>query len=239
MRQQLLRHARRAVHHQMRVGDALVDFLDAVDRQDVAGGLARELVGAVAGADGDRQRVELGALDEVGGLLGVGQQLLARHRRFGAVAVFLVALHGLQRAQAAQLAFDRDAERVRHVDHLARHVDVVVVAGDGLAVGLQRAVHHHRAEAEVDRALADVGALAVVLVHHQRDVRIALDGGLDQVLDESLAGVLAGARAGLQDHRRADLVGGRHDGLHLLQVVDVESRDAVAVFGGMVEQLAH
>jgi hypothetical protein len=36
----------------------------------------------------------------------------------------------------------------------------------------------------------------------------SLDGGLDQVLDEGLAGVLAGAGAGLQDDRRADLGGG-------------------------------
>jgi hypothetical protein len=142
-------------------------------------------------------------------------------------------------AQAAQLALDRHAQLVGHVDHLARHVHVVVVAGDGLAVGLQRAVHHHRAEAQVDGALADVGVLAVVLVHDQRDVRVHLDGGLDQVLDEGLAGVLAGAGAGLQDHRRAGFLGGLHDGLDLFQVVDVEGRNAVAVFGGVVQQLAH
>ena len=237
--QQLLRHAGRAVHHQVRVRDAAVDLLDAVDRQDVTGGLAGELVGAVAGADGDRQRVELRLPDEVGGLLRVGQQLLARHRRLGAVAVLLVAAHGLQRAQAAELALDGDAQRVRHVDHLAGDVDVVVVAGDGLAVGLQAAVHHHRAEAEVDRALAHRRALAVVLVHDQRHLGPGLERGLDQVLDEGLAGVLAGAGAGLQDDRRADLGGGGHDRLHLLQVVDVEGRDAVAVFGGVVQQLAH
>jgi hypothetical protein len=33
--------------------------------------------------------------------------------------------------------------------------------------------------------------------------------------------------------------GGFHDGLDLFQVVDVEGRQAVAVFGGVVEQLAH
>ena len=84
------------MHHQVRVRDALVDLLDALDRQDVAGRLARELVGAVAGADRDRQRVELRLLDEVGGLVGIGQQLVARHRRLGAVAVLLVALHRLE-----------------------------------------------------------------------------------------------------------------------------------------------
>ena len=59
------------------------------------------------------------------------------------------------------------------------------------------------------------------------------------MLDEGLAGVLAGAGAGLQDDRRADLVGRGHDRLHLLEVVDVEGGDAVAVLGGVVEQLAH
>jgi hypothetical protein len=86
---------------------------------------------------------------------------------------------------------------------------------------------------------ADLGAGAVVLVHDQRDVRVHLGGGLDQVLDEGLAGVLAGPGAGLQDHRRAGLVGGGHHGLDLLQVVDVEGRNAVAVCGCMVEQFAH
>ncbi|GAB1383278.1 hypothetical protein MASR1M50_15980 [Burkholderiales bacterium] len=79
----------------------------------------------------------------------------------------------------------------------------------------------------------------MVLVHHQRDVGVSLGGGLDQVLDEVLARVLARAGAGLQDDRRAHFVGGGHDGLHLLQVVDVEGGDAVAVFSGVVEQLAH
>ena len=37
---------------------------------------------------------------------------------------------------------------------------------------------------------ADAGRLAVVLVHDDRDVRIGLDRGLDQVPQERLAGVL-------------------------------------------------
>jgi len=153
--------------------------------------------------------------------------------------VLLVALHGLERAQAAELAFHGDAQLVRHLDHLAGDVDVVVVAGDGLAVGLERAVHHHRREAQLDRTGADVGALPVVLVHHQRDLGIGFQRGLDEVLDEGLAGVLAGAGAGLQDDRRTGLLGRFHDGLHLLEVVDVEGRDAIAVVGGMVQQFAH
>ena len=59
------------MHHEVRARDAGVYLLDAADGQDVAGGLAAELVGAVAGADGDGERVHAGVAHEVGGLLGV------------------------------------------------------------------------------------------------------------------------------------------------------------------------
>ncbi len=79
----------------------------------------------------------------------------------------------------------------------------------------------------------------MVLVHDQRHLRVGFYGGLNQVLDEGFAGVFASACAGLQDHRRTDFGRRLHHSLHLLQVVDVEGRDAVAVFGGVVQQLAH
>jgi len=87
--------------------------------------------------------------------------------------------------------------------------------------------------------LADFGRLAVILVHHDGDVRIGFHRGLDQVLQEAFARVLACTGRGLHDHRAVGLRSGFHDGLNLFQVVDVESRNAVAVLGGMVEQLAH
>jgi hypothetical protein len=193
----------------------------------------------VAGADGNGQGVELGGLDEGGGFFRVGQHLAVVELAGRADAVFLARVAGFQVAQAAQLALNRHADLVRHLDHLAGRLDVVVEARRRLAVFHQRAVHHHRAEAEVDGAGADLGAGAVVLVHHQRDVREGLAGRLDEVLDEGLAGVFAGAGAGLQDHRGANLVGSSHHGLHLFEVVDVEGRDAIAVFGSVVQQLAH
>jgi len=120
-----------------------------------------------------------------------------------------------------------------------RHVDVVVVARDRLAVGLQRAVHHHAREAEPHGLQADLGRLAVVLVHHDRNFRIALDRGLDQVAKERLAGVLTRPGRRLHDDGAVGLGGGRHDRLDLLEVVDVERRQSVTVLGGVIEQLAH
>ncbi len=42
------------VHHQVGVWNASVDLFDARDRQNVASWFAREFVGAMAGADGNR-----------------------------------------------------------------------------------------------------------------------------------------------------------------------------------------
>jgi hypothetical protein len=54
-------------------------------------------------------------------------------------------------------------------------------------------------------------------------VRIGFDGGEDQVLAGRLAGVLAGAGRGLHDDRGVDFsAAASHDGLHLLEIVDVE-----------------
>ena len=79
----------------------------------------------------------------------------------------------------------------------------------------------------------------MVLVHDQRNMGVGLASGLDQVLDEGLTRVFAGASTGLQNDRGADGIGRGHDSLHLLQVVDVKSRNAVALDCCMVQQLAH
>ncbi len=214
-RQQILGHAAGAMHDQMGVGNTAVDFFDALNGQYVAGGLTAEFVCAVAGANGNGQRVHLGLLDEVGRLLGVGQQLLAGHGGVGAVAIFFVALHGFQRAQATQLAFDGNTAHMSHLNHLLGHVQVVFIAGNGFAVGFKAAVHHDRAEAQINGALANAGVLTVVLVHHQRNLGVGLYRGGNQVLDEGFARVLACARTGLKNHRSARFFGGFHDRLDL------------------------
>ena len=82
------------MHYQMRIGNAAVDFHDAVDRQNIARRFTREFVSTMAGANRNRQGIELGAFDKVCGLFRVRLQLFARHGGVGAVSVFFVALHG-------------------------------------------------------------------------------------------------------------------------------------------------
>ena len=170
---QFLRHAARAVHHQVAVREPAVDLLDPVHRQHVAVGLAGELVGPVAGADGHGQGIDTRLGDEPLGLVGIGQQLVVGELAVGAVAVLLSRPSPrLERAEAAQLAFDRHALRrgpASTTSLVTSHV--VVEVGRRLAVFLERAVHHHAGEAVVDRALAGGRAVAVVLVHRDRDVR--------------------------------------------------------------------
>ena len=79
----------------------------------------------------------------------------------------------------------------------------------------------------------------MVLVHCHRKMREALDCGLDQVLQEDLACVFTGAGRRLHDDGGIDLVCRLHDRLHLLEVVDVERRHSVAIFGRVIQQLTH
>ena len=184
----------------------------------------------MAGADGDGQRVHAGALGKLDCLVGIGDVLEARAAR--AVAVFHAAQH-------ADLAFDGDAALVRVVDHAARHFDVFFESRRRLAVFLERAVHHHRGVAERDGALAGLKAVAVILVHGDGNVGIQLGGGLNQLEEVEVLGKGARAAAGLDDDRRLGLLGGHHDGLNLLHIVDVERADAVSALGSLVEELPH
>ena len=206
-------------------------------RQDVAGRLARELVGAVRGAHGDGERVDLGLAHELHRLVGVGEQLVMAELALGAVAVFLVARAGLERAEHAEFAFDRHAAEMRHVGDLLGDADVVGPVGRGLAVGLQRAVHHHRGEVGLHRGDAGRRAVAVVEMHADRNLRIHFGQRVHHVAQHDVVGVGARAARGLDDDRRVEGARRRADRQRLLHVVDVERRHAVVVFGGVIEQL--
>ena len=190
----------------------------------------------MAGADSDRQRVDAGVRHEPNRLFGRGQQLVVAQRALGAMPVFLLALSGFQRAQAAQFAFDGDAAGVRQSHHLGSHLHVVGVVPRRLAVFLQRAVHHDGGEAVVDRTHARLDAVAVILVHHDRDCRIQLGSRQHQVLQVRVLRVRAGAAGRLDDHRGIRLLGRLHDGLDLLHVIDVQCGDAIVVLGRVIQE---
>ena len=169
--------------------------------------------------------------------LGIGQELRMIEHAFGARAVFLAGRAGFERAEAPELAFDADADRVRHVDDAARDHHVVFVGRRRLHVFLQRAVHHDAGEAGADRRLADGGTRAVILMQAHGNLRILLDRREHEMTQERLAGIASRAGRCLQDHRTVDFLGGLHDRVDLLHVVDVERGQAIGVLGGVVEEL--
>ncbi len=226
------------MHHQMGAGDAGVDGLNPVDGEDVAGGRPGELVGAVAGADGDSERIDFGSGDKGRSLFRIRQQHVVAQRTFSAHAVFFPGRARFQGPQAAQLPLHGHATGVGHGRHLRRHRHVVVVIGGGLLIFLERAVHHHGAKAQLDGLLAGRRGGSVILVHAHGNVRELLHRGQNEVAKEIGARVLSGAGGGLNNHRAIRCRRAFHNRAHLLEVIHVKGRNAVAVFRGVIEELS-
>ena len=153
-------------------------------------------------------------------------------RKAGAVAVF-------DAAQAADLAFHGNAQHMGDFHDFPGDFHIVFKSGGSFAVSGERAVHHDGREALADGGEAGGRAVAVILVHADRDLGVELDSGQHQVTQISVLGIAAGAAGGLDDDRALGLAGSFHDGLDLFHVVDIQGGYAITVFGGMVEQDTH
>src|SRR5690606_24416726 len=146
----------------------------------------------VAGTDGNGQSINAGFLHEIRGFFRIGQHLAVIQHAFGADAVFFTGHTGFQRTQTTQLTFYRYTTGVRHLDGTTGNVHVVLIGSRGVTVFTQSTVHHHRAEAQLDRTLTDVRRRAVILVHTHRNVREFFIGRQNQVTQERRTGVLTG-----------------------------------------------
>ncbi len=207
-----------AVQHDREPGQALFDFLKDVEAQ-LRLGAGLELVGAVAGPDGNRQGVAVRPGDEVIDLVRVGVGRVG----FGNIDVVLDA------GQSAQFGLDHDAAGVGIFDNLAGHLDVLFIT-------VMRAVDHDGGEAAVDAALAELERVAVIQV--QGDGQIGLDQGRLHQLDQvGMVGVFTGAGRNLQDQGGLQVLGRLGDTLDDLHVVDIESTDGVTAFIGFLEHL--
>ena len=142
----------------------------------------------------------------------------------------------LDAGQHAQLALYRHVELVGVLYDLLRQ-------GDVLIVGKRRAVDHHRREAHVHAALAELERVAVVEVQHDLGLCPAqllgvLHGTFGHVAQQGLVGIVARALRHLQDDGRLGLGGSLDDGLELLHVVEVECRYGVTALDGLGEHFA-
>ena len=214
------------MQHDGEAGQTLGDLLQHVEAQRrrnqdallVAGALGgSELIGAVAGADGDGQGVAAGLGDELLDLFGTGVGGI-----LGGDLHFI-----LHAGQGAQLGLDHNAAVVGILDHLLGDLNVF---GEGLG----GSVDHDGGKAAVDAALAGLKAVAVVQM--QADGQAGLDdGSLHQLHQIGVVGVGAGALGDLEDQGSFQIFGGLGDALDDLHVVDVESADGVTAVIGLLE----
>ena len=211
------------MQHDREARNALLDFGEDVETD--ARILARlEFVGAVGGADGDRQRVDAGALDEIFHLFRTGIGVRSR------LDVIFDA------GENAEFAFDGDVELVRVFHNLAGFLDV-------LLIGEMGSVDHDRGEAVVDAALAGFEIRTVIEVKDDRNAFAAgnllsiLDRALRHVTEQSLVGVFAGPLRDLEDDRGFRFDTGLNDRLHLFHIVEIVRGDRVSALDCLLEQL--
>lgn len=126
----------------------------------------------MAGTDGDGECVDAGLRDEVERLVRIDQKLFAGQLALKTVAVLLLAGARFQVAETTEFNFDGHAGRMGDLHDLRRDVDIVFVAGDRLAVGEQRTIHHDGGEAVCDGRDAGGRLVAVVEMQADRDMRI-------------------------------------------------------------------
>ena len=222
---EFLRHRGRTMKHDGEAGQTLCHFVQYIEAEwrryqyalFVAGTLGGgELVCAVAGADGDGQRVYAGAVDEfldlvragIGGILG------------GYLYLVLNACKG------AELALYHYAVIMGILDYLTGQGDVVLEGFGGT-------VYHDGGKAAVYAALAQLEGIAVVEMHHYGKIKArgllrVLYSGLDELHQVYVLGVGACALGDLKDKRSALFDSGLGDALNDLHIVHVEGANGIA-----------
>src|SRR5699024_9193240 len=132
----VLRNGRSAVQDDREAGQALADLFEDIEAQlRLLAGL--ELIGAVAGADGDGEGVAARLFGEFADLVGLGEAGVLRLDVDGI----------LDAGELAELRLDDDAAVMRVLDDLAGDLDIFFE-------GVVRSVDHDGREAVLDRGFA-------------------------------------------------------------------------------------
>ena len=204
-----------AVEHDGETGQLLGHLFQNVKAQP---GLALELEGAMAGADGNGQTVNAGAGDK---LLHLG--------RIGIAGIVIIDGNGVFHAgQAAQLAFYRNVAVMGVFHYFFRE-------GDVFFKGQVASVDHDAGEPAVDTAFAGFKIRAVIQVDHDGQIRIQ-DGGLDHFHQIDVLGIFACACGNLQDQRRVFQFAAFSDPLDDFHIIDVKSANGITAFVCLAKQ---
>ena len=223
---EVLRNGGGSVQHQRVVTHTgfeqrLLNGLEALEVQML---FTLELVGTVAVADGNGQRVHAGQLDELNGFIGVGVSPAL------GVATALFTVVVLSADEHAEFALDHAIMLVGVLNDLSADLNI-------LFERIMRGVDHHAGETLVDALLAQFEAVTVIQMDRDGDGG-QLDRGVDQPLEVHRMGVIAGSLGDLQHHWGLLFLAGLNDGLEQLHVVHVESTEGVFALQGLREQFA-
>ena len=229
----VLRNAGRSVKDDREARKLLLDGLEDVEserrRNELAGLLVnralltRELIRAVAGADGDGERIATGLLGELDHLF--------RLRVVGLCGGDFV----LNASENSELGLNRHVMLVGVRNDLLRELDVLLERKVGT-------VDHDARETAVDAALA--GFIAVTVVEVKNDLGLfaakflgVFNRTLSHVAENRGVRILAGALGDLHDDGRLRLDRRLNDGLHLLHRVEVEGRNSISALDRLREHL--
>ena len=222
------------VEYDGEAGELLFDLVQDVESEGrrnelaglrVAGALfGSELVSAVAGTDGDGEAVATAAGAEIDYLFGLG------------VVAYLGGYLILYAGENTEFGFYGNIVSVSVFYDLLGE-------GDVLLVGEAAAVDHYAGETVVDAVLAEFEGVTVVEVENDfRSLATEFLGilysTLGHVAEDGAVGIVTGALADLHDDGALGFYGSLHDGLHLLEGVEVESGDGIATCYGLLEHLA-
>ena len=103
--------------------------------------------------------------------------------------------------------------------------------------GQMAAVDHYGGEAAVDAALAGFKIGAMIQMQHDGQIGFR-DSGFHQLYQIRMIGILPGALAHLQNHRRVFHLGRFRDALHDFHVVHIERADGVAALISLFEHFS-
>jgi len=213
-----------AVENDGEAGDALLDLVEDIETQ-VGLGARGELDDTVAGADGDGEGVDAGALDKVDNLVGVGV--------VAGLGLDII----LDTGKNTELTLDGDVVLMSVLDNLLGKSDVLLIRKS-------RTVDHDIAEAAGNAVNAKLVAVTMIKVESDGDTLVirgdllgVLNGTLSHVTKKSLVSIGTSTTRNLKDNRALGLDASSDDSLHLLHVVEVESGNCKALLHSMSEHL--
>jgi len=220
----LLRNRGRTVENDGEARDTLLDLVEDIETK-VGLGARRELDNTVAGTDGDSKGIDTSALDEINNLI-----------RVGVVAGLSLNII-LDTSEDTEFTLNSNIVLVSVLDDLLGESDVLLIRKS-------RTIDHDIAEATGNAVNAELVAVTMIKVKSDgdtltilRDLLGEFNSTLSHVTKKGLIGIITSTTRNLKDNRALCLNTSSDDSLHLLHIVEVESRNCETILHSTSEHL--